>query len=143
MTLLLALLTGFGYILGTILLGACAAYLASPVIVRMLDATIPWPADDTPELDAARSEVLAIRETVDAERVELLEALAALPVYVPAWQTLPASEAPHGISLAIIRSHPSGPAAGFDSAFARWASTHRLPAPSGRLAPSAPPSLPS
>ena len=143
MTTLLVLLTGFGYVLGTILLAACAAYLASPVIVRLLDSTIPWPADDTDELDALRSEVVELRETVDAARVELLEALAALPVYVPAWQTPPASEYPHGITRAIIRSHPDGSSAGFDAAFARWASTQGLPAPSGRLASSPPLSLPS
>lgn len=124
MATLLLLVTGLGYFVAALIAGTAVTWHYQDRIVGFLDATIPWPCDDPAPLYEIRDRVIEARDITNVAREEILEALAALPCHIPVWESPAPETYPHGISLAIIRSHPSGPVSGFDAAYQRWASTH-------------------
>ena len=124
MEMLLTLVTGFGYLISAVMVGTLVAWHYQEEIIRALDATIPWPNDDTATLYELRNEVIEARSDTDYALHEALEALAALPQHVPVWEPPCPETFPHGLSLPIVRSHPGGTSAGYDAAYTRWKSLH-------------------
>lgn len=124
MDTLLILVTNFGYLIAALMAGTLVAWHYQDRIVSLLDSTIPWPDDDTAPLFEIHAAVVEAASETDFALDEVLEALASLPLHIPVWE-MPDPEAhPHGISLAIIRSHPAGPVSGYAAAYQRWASMH-------------------
>lgn len=115
MTVLLTLITAFGYFLGAVMLSALVAYTFRSQITEALDATIDWPNTEEPQsTKEIRTRVAVAYCRLDAQINEIVTLNEIADAIVPAWVPTP--------TLEIIREHPLGKSNGFEEAYNRWRS---------------------